>query len=144
MSAMNELMKKHYTRTCRRVIADLVCGSLLVVSCWSLVGCDNAPGPKFSSTEMVQKLSGMQELSSKCRAADNADATECKLVREGLAKLGATNKVYYRSSQGSLIGIDFAGRVVVVLELVTGGSSGQWKCSVSPAEAVPTACGVLQ
>lgn len=137
-------MKKNHAKKCRRAMDCAACASLLAVSCWSMVGCNNTPGPKFSSTELVQRLSGMQELSSKCQAADNAEAADCKLVHEQLAKLGTGNKVYYRSGQGSLIGVDFSAHVIVVLESVGNGTSAQWKCSVSPSEAAPAACDVLR
>jgi hypothetical protein len=129
--------------TFRRAIDGIVSSSILVASCWSLVGCNNAPSPKFSSIEMIQRLSGMQDLSSRCRSAENAEATDCKLVREGLANMGMGNKIFYRTSSGSLVGIDFVGRVVVILEPVTNSANVQWKCSVSPSAAAPAACDVL-
>jgi len=127
----------------RRVTDGILSGSLLVTSCLSLVGCNNAPGPKFSSTEMIQQLSGVREPSIRCHVAENADAAECKLVRERLAKVATGDKFYYLSGGGSLIGIDFADRVVVILEPVANSAGVQWKCSVSPLEANPKACDVL-
>jgi hypothetical protein len=93
---------------------------------------------------MVQQLSGLQGPSASCRGADSTQPGDCKLVYEQLAKLGSGNKVYYRSGRGSLVGVDFAARVIVILEPVANSVGAQWKCSVSPSEAAPAACDVLR
>jgi hypothetical protein len=127
-----------------KAICTPTLGIFFMVSLLSIVGCENGSGSKYSAMTMIQPLSAIQEQSIKCRIVENAETAECAIVYKALAKLRSDGKHHYCSSRGSLIGVDFVGRVIVVLEPPSDISGTKWKCLVSPLEAAPAACDVLR
>jgi hypothetical protein len=121
-------------------LAIIFCASaaieLILLSQWHKL-----PPEKNSGFTMIQRLSEVKNMTSKCWAGEGALDISCNARIKALLKTeGGRN--YFRADR-KLIGVDFENKVVVILSLNKEENDLRWRCAGAPATAIPSSCSAL-
>ena len=110
------------------------------LSIWLVAIGDSIPHEKASFAEMIMAFSPVMKAAKECWAEQQINITDCPAAKALMPEPKVSNTAYFMTAEGTLLGINYESRVVVILLPRVERDGLIWYCAASPQEAVGKLC----